>query len=87
MLAALALAAALFDQQTESGNAAQRVFAFLIGLAIGPAPIFAAIGALLMARRPRHPAIIPVALATLLFGVAMSWLFFVETTELPRLWP
>jgi len=85
-LAALALAAALFDQQTESGNAAQRGFGIVIGLALGPAPIFAALGALIVARPPRGH-VVWFALATLLFGAAMSWLFFVETSELPRLWP
>lgn len=85
-LAALALAAALFDQQTESGTTTRRLFAILIGLALGPAPILVALGALIVARPPRRR-VVRIALATLLFGAAMSWLFFVETSELPRLWP
>lgn len=78
---ALSGTALLFDEATEFRVGVDFWFARLIGMVLGPVFILIGGGALifgdgLRGRRPPY-----LAGAAIGFGLAMTWLFFIETTE------
>lgn len=86
-LLALLAAAIVFDEQAEAGDAASSGFALLIGLIMGPGVLGAGAAALALSGRPHRRQLLPLALAAIGYGVFATWLFFMETAELPRLTP
>jgi len=86
-LLALGASAIVFDEETEFGTPTEQLFSLLLGFNLGPVLMIAGVAALVMGQRPHSRNLVPVAIAVLVFGAFMSWLFFVETTELPDFWP
>ena len=86
-LAALLASAVILDEETEFGPPLERTFSQLFAFGLGPILMAAGLGGLLLSRRPHNRYLVPLSIAFMVFGGAMTWLFFFETTELPDFWP
>ena len=86
-VAALMATALVFDEETEFGTPEETAFAGLLGFSLGPVLIVAGLFALRYAFRPTNLKLLSVAVTGIAFGAFMTWVFFVETTELPDFWP
>lgn len=81
-LVALLLCLIALDEKTETASAVDLAFARVFGLCFGPVILFSGVAGLVMAGRPHHRSLVPLALAFIAVGGFVSWLFFFETIEL-----
>jgi len=77
----------VLDEETEFGPAVDHAFSLLFAVNLGPVVLLAGIAGLLLSSRPHSRKLVPVALAFITVGAFITWLFFIETNELPDIWP
>lgn len=79
--------AVVLDEETEFGPTVDHLFSLLFALNLGPVLMLAGLVGLVRAWQPHDKKLVPLALAFMVFGAFITWLFFIETNELPDIWP